>query len=81
MISLLIIFLGTFWEASMDIVGQKHNYENSRLKFVADYFDRKKIFFWEIRFGIILSPGLINGKITILTMVRHFLVVQLFLYL
>lgn len=45
MISLLIIFLGTFWEASMDIVGQKHNYENSRLKFVADYFDRKKIFF------------------------------------
>jgi hypothetical protein len=50
MISVIIIFLGTFWEASMDIVGQKHNYESSKWKFIADYFDRKKIHFLGNRF-------------------------------
>jgi len=36
----------------MDILGQKHNYENSRWKLAANYFDRKNIrflgnYFWD----------------------------------
>lgn len=43
MISILLIFFGTFWEASMDILGMKHNYDHSGWKRLADYFDRKNI--------------------------------------
>lgn len=43
MVSLILIFCGTFWEASMDIIGQKHNYEQSRWKLLADYFDRRNM--------------------------------------
>ena len=52
MVSLILIFIGTFWEVSMDIIGMKHNYDQSLWKLLADYFDRKniKIFgnqFWD----------------------------------
>lgn len=40
MTSLLLIFFGTFWETSMDIIGNKHNYEMSVWKKTADYFDK-----------------------------------------
>jgi hypothetical protein len=43
MISILLIFFGTFWEASMDILGMKHNYDHSGWKRLADYFDRIKV--------------------------------------
>jgi hypothetical protein len=43
MTSILIIFIGTFWEVSMDIIGMKHNYDQSRWKLLADYFDKKNI--------------------------------------
>ena len=43
MTSIIILFLGTFWEASMDIIGMEHNYYQSRLKLLAEYFDRKDI--------------------------------------
>lgn len=35
--------MGTFWEVSMDIIGVKHNYDQSRWKILADYFDRKNM--------------------------------------
>lgn len=38
--TLILFFLGTFWEASMDLLSQKHNYEQSRWKQLANYFDR-----------------------------------------
>jgi hypothetical protein len=41
MISLIIIFVGTFWEASMDIIGTKHNYERSFWKKFAAYLASK----------------------------------------
>ncbi len=41
MTSLLILFFGTFWEASMDILGQKHNYKSSKWQTLANYFDKK----------------------------------------
>jgi len=43
MTSLVILFLGTFWEVSMDIIGMKHNFEQSQLKRLANYFDSKHI--------------------------------------
>jgi hypothetical protein len=41
MTSLLLIFLGTIWESSMDVIGVKHNYDKSIWKRVANFFDQK----------------------------------------
>lgn len=41
MTSLIIFFLGTFWEASMDIILAPRNYERSLWKKVAEYFTAK----------------------------------------
>jgi hypothetical protein len=43
MTSLIIIFLGTIWESSMDVIGVKHNYDSSIWKKIANYFDKKGI--------------------------------------
>ncbi len=43
MLSLIILFIGTFWEVSMDVIGAKHNYDYSRWKLLADYFDSKNV--------------------------------------
>ncbi len=40
MLSLVIIIIGTFWEASMDIIGTDHNYRRSIWCQLADYFDK-----------------------------------------
>jgi len=47
MLSLIIIFIGTFWEASMDIIGVKHNYDKSFWNRFAKRLDKGK---WS-RFG------------------------------
>lgn len=39
MLSIFILFAGTFWEASMDIIGNSRNYEKSAWKRLADYCD------------------------------------------
>ena len=54
MLCILILFAGTCWEASMDIIGNDRNYEKSVWKKLADYFDRsgrKKLGkqFWDQR--------------------------------
>jgi hypothetical protein len=36
----ILLFLGSFWEASMDAIGTPHNYEASIWKKLADYFDK-----------------------------------------
>ena len=43
MLSFLILFLGTFWEASMDIIGSSHNYEKSFWKNIANCFEKRGI--------------------------------------
>lgn len=52
MISLCILFLGTFWEVSMDIIGVKHNYDQSIWKRLALWFDKQRVYklgtiFWD----------------------------------
>ncbi|MGH1362988.1 MAG: hypothetical protein ACRBF0_05475 [Calditrichia bacterium] len=39
MATLLLIFFGTFWEASMDLIGTPHNFEASVWKKLANWFD------------------------------------------
>lgn len=46
MLSLIILFLGTFWESSMDVIGNKQNYERSFWRQLAEYFDGKGIKRW-----------------------------------
>lgn len=41
MISAILIFIGTFWETGMDIIGFPQNYKNSRWQQLANYFDKK----------------------------------------
>ena len=41
MISLTLLFLGSFWEASMDIVAFPQNYKKSFWEKIANYFDQK----------------------------------------
>jgi hypothetical protein len=41
MTSLIIIVLGTFWEASMDVIGTEHNYRQSIWNQFANYMDKK----------------------------------------
>jgi len=41
MATLLLIFFGTFWEASMDLIGTPHNYEASVWKKLANWFDAR----------------------------------------
>ena len=41
MTSLFILIFGTFWEASMDIIASKRNYERSIWNKLANYCDRK----------------------------------------
>jgi len=38
---MLILFLGTFWESSMDAMGSKQNYERSIWKSIAVFFEQK----------------------------------------
>lgn len=45
--SLILLFVGTFWEASMDTLGMPHNYQQSYWSNLANYFDRRGI----ARFG------------------------------
>lgn len=52
MISICILFLGTFWEVSMDIIGVKHNYEQSIWKTLALWLDKRRLYrlgslFWD----------------------------------
>lgn len=46
MISVCILFLGTFWEASMDIIGSKHNYDRSLWKKLAMCLDNRHMYRW-----------------------------------
>jgi hypothetical protein len=41
MTTLFILITGSFWEASMDIIASKRNYERSIWNILANYFDRK----------------------------------------
>lgn len=41
MLSLFIIFIGTFWESGMDIISSPQNFKNSRWHYIALYFDKK----------------------------------------
>ena len=52
MISIVLIFMGSFWERSMDIIGVKRDYDKSAWRPFADYFDRKNLIgfgnqFWD----------------------------------
>lgn len=46
MTSLFILIIGTFWEASMDIIASKRNYERSIWNKLADYCDSKGYHFF-----------------------------------
>jgi hypothetical protein len=41
MLSVIILFIGTFWETGMDIIGFPQNYKGSRWQHLAQYFDNK----------------------------------------
>ena len=41
MTALIILFFGTFWESSMDILGKEKDYKLSIWKRIAQYFDSK----------------------------------------
>ena len=43
MISIVILFLGMFWESSMDIIGDERNFNRSVWKRIADFFDNRNI--------------------------------------
>lgn len=45
MLTLVLLILGAFWESSMDILGNGHNYEQSVWKRIADFFDSKGLHF------------------------------------
>jgi hypothetical protein len=50
----VILFIGSFWEASMDAIGTPHNYEASIWRKIASYFDKRGIStlgnqFWDNR--------------------------------
>ncbi len=41
MLSLFIIFIGTFWESGMDIISSPQNFKNSRWHSIALFFEAK----------------------------------------
>ncbi len=41
MLSLIVLFVGMYWEAAMDKIASPHHYKISIWKSLADYFDRK----------------------------------------